>query len=1134
MSGLPSGFTFGAGVLTAGRSGAAATDINGSLAVNNATLSVYSPSATGTLSISGSLALNGATLSFFPGSSVAVGGGLTFSGTDYILPSIALSAGTTTLFTYSGAAPNTADLVLSGPYGSNARQQYGFLASGGVLSLTVSGIAGNLQWTGGSSGVWFSGSGSQNWFNTSNASADNFFAGDNVTFSDSGSASPNVAISGSVAPASLVISNSAVNYTFSGGPIIGSTSLFKTGPGSLVITESNTYTGGTTVNGGMLQLSGSNLLSLAGAITTTGGTLDLGGLGQSTSGNISFRGGGVQDGVLTQTGAAAFDAESGTISATLAGTAALNKTTSGTIVLSGSNVYSGGTNISAGLLQLAGGNNRLYTGGSIVSTGGTLDLGGLSQITSGAVSFQGGVVQNGTLTLAGNAPFDAESGFVIAVLAGSGGLTKTTSGTIVLGGSNAYTGVTTVNAGLMQLSGGANRLPTTTTLSTNGGTLDLNGQSQQVALLSGTGGTVINSSGTATLTVSTAASSAGNYVGLLATAGSGKLNLVFNSVASTGGASAMSLTNAANSFVGSITVNGNGYTTGQDLYGGLLGISSDLALGNSANGITLNNGGVLDNMYNVAGGGGWSGHSSIVTNRTITLSGSAGGVIRVGYATSPNFSTFTINGQITGSGGLTTVDLGTVILTNSNNNWQGGTTVANGSGDGTLMIGTNNALPVTTSLAVQSGCDFDLGGYSQQVAGLSGAGTIGSSRFTPSTLIYNGSGVSTFAGTIQNVLTTSNTTGSSTVGLSVAGGGLVLTGNSTYTGGTVVSGGTLQLGDGVLNNGSITGNITNNAVFVIANPAVQAFSGVISGSGSFTKNGAGLLTISANQTYSGPTLVSAGTLQLGGLVAGFGGNGTGWSLNGGATVTSNVLKLTDGVSYEARSAFYTSQVSPANGFTSSFTYTPGSGSGTADGIAFILQDDSRGSFALGADGGSIGYGSTTNPISPSAAIEFNLFSNVSQTGFDTNGTISHSTSTNAVNLHNGDPINVSISYNAQTQVMAWSLTDASTLQTFSTSQSGVNLQSVLGSTSALIGFSGGDGYATSTQTVSNFTYAPSLRSPPVPRSTCTALARRLLRFPVQATLRTTTWARLPCLPQAAMALHKPSREILPTAQASSA
>ena len=99
----------------------------------------------------------------------------------------------------------------------------------------------------------------------------------------------------------------------------------------------------------------------------------------------------------------------------------------------------------------------------------------------------------------------------------------------------------------------------------------------------------------------------------------------------------------------------------------------------------------------------------------------------------------------------------------------------------------------------------------------------------------------------------------------VGNGMLTLTGNNTYSGGTVVSGGTLQLGDGVSTNGSVAGNvnINNHATVVFANPAAQVYNGVVSGTGSVTKTGAGLLTLTSPQTYTGPTMVANGTLRLG-------------------------------------------------------------------------------------------------------------------------------------------------------------------------------------------------------------------------------------------------------------------------------
>ena len=67
-----------------------------------------------------------------------------------------------------------------------------------------------------------------------------------------------------------------------------------------------------------------------------------------------------------------------------------------------------------------------------------------------------------------------------------------------------------------------------------------------------------------------------------------------------------------------------------------------------------------------------------------------------------------------------------------------------------------------------------------------------------------------------------------------------------------------------------------------------------------------------------------------------------------------------------------------------------------------------------------------------------------------------------------------MSYNAATKVLTWSGTDTVQSLTFSETQSGVNLTSVTGGTSAYVGFSGGDGKFGSTQTITNFNFAATL------------------------------------------------------------
>ncbi len=86
--------------------------------------------------------------------------------------------------------------------------------------------------------------------------------------------------------------------------------------------------------------------------------------------------------------------------------------------------------------------------------------------------------------------------------------------------------------------------------------------------------------------------------------------------------------------------------------------------------------------------------------------------------------------------------------------------------------------------------------------------------------------------------------------------------SETYTGVTTVSAGTLQLGDGSANDGSLSGNTIDNAALVVADPGAVTLPGIISGTGSLSKEGGGVLTLSGANTYSGGTQIGAGSVAL--------------------------------------------------------------------------------------------------------------------------------------------------------------------------------------------------------------------------------------------------------------------------------
>ena len=109
----------------------------------------------------------------------------------------------------------------------------------------------------------------------------------------------------------------------------------------------------------------------------------------------------------------------------------------------------------------------------------------------------------------------------------------------------------------------------------------------------------------------------------------------------------------------------------------------------------------------------------------------------------------------------------------------------------------------------------------------------------------------TFAGIIQGNSITKIGTGTWT-----------LSGDNTYTGATTISGGALQIGDGG-NTGTLgTANVTDNAALIFNRFDNITAGNIVNGTGSLAQAGDGVLTLTAANTYSGATYISAGTLAL--------------------------------------------------------------------------------------------------------------------------------------------------------------------------------------------------------------------------------------------------------------------------------
>jgi Bacterial lectin len=198
-------------------------------------------------------------------------------------------------------------------------------------------------------------------------------------------------------------------------------------------------------------------------------------------------------------------------------------------------------------------------------------------------------------------------------------------------------------------------------------------------------------------------------------------------------------------------------------------------------------------------------------------------------------------------------------------------------------------------------------------------------------------------------------------------------------------------------------------------------------------------------------------------------NGVNFTLNspdGGGSISGDTATLTNNQTFEATSVYYDTPQSISAGFQASFTYqaTGGNSFALADGMTFVLQN--AGLNAVGGTGGGLGY----SGIAPSAAVALDIWTPFEGTALATNGNIGSFTSTSPVNLDSTDPIAVLLSYNGTTNVLTETLKDTVTSATFSTSYTS-DLASVLGASTALVGFTGGTGAGSSTQTVSNFTFA---------------------------------------------------------------
>ena len=232
----------------------------------------------------------------------------------------------------------------------------------------------------------------------------------------------------------------------------------------------------------------------------------------------------------------------------------------------------------------------------------------------------------------------------------------------------------------------------------------------------------------------------------------------------------------------------------------------------------------------------------------------------------------TISGIISGGGGLTVAAAGTLTLTGANT-YSGGTTVAAGTltGNATSLQGdiTNLAAVIFNQNVDGTYAGVISGAGTLEKTGLAGLTLSGANTYSGGTTVtagfLEGDAASLQGGILNNATVIFNQAADGTYAGAMSGTGmlvktgagkLTLTGANTYSGDTAVAAGILE-GDST----SLQGNIANDTAVIFNQAADGTYAGVLGGVGTLEKTGAGKLTLTGANVYTGGTTVTEGTLQ---------------------------------------------------------------------------------------------------------------------------------------------------------------------------------------------------------------------------------------------------------------------------------
>jgi autotransporter-associated beta strand protein len=504
-----------------------------------------------------------------------------------------------------------------------------------------------------------------------------------------------------------------------------------------------------------------------------------------------------------------------TVSGPLAGAANVTKIGAGALTFSAANSYTGTTTLNLGTLTISGAGTLGNAANPLALNGASLNLGGTTQ-TVGATTISAGAITNGTLAPS-SLTYDGTAATTISAgISGSATVTKNGTGTLTLSGNNSHTGGTTLNAGTLVITSNNSFGAATTPVTFNGGTLRI----------PGTGATDL---GTRPLTGFPA------LIDVVEASHTFSIGQSFDAVVA-----------FVKRGLGRLVLSGNtNFPTGPaplTVNSGILeiaaGITSDTAAGNSP--IQIAN--------------------EADSTATLTVSGNA-------TLNSGTSEIYVGQGFATANGTLNLRDSGTINV----GNW--------------LAVGRSNAVGTVN---MSGGTLNKLGGNGTHVTVGANTATSTGSFFQSGGIInsadsdfYVGeSGIGTYAisGTAQANLLVLR------LGANATGNGTVNLNGGTINAAQVLQGagfGSLNLNGGTLRpaapsadfiGATVATNILEGGAIIDTNGVNATVNATLSSAafpdGGLRKRGAGTLTLTAANSYTGPTVIEAGTLSVTGTIAG--------------------------------------------------------------------------------------------------------------------------------------------------------------------------------------------------------------------------------------------------------------------------